>query len=231
MKTIGLIGGMSWESTSTYYRLLNQQTRKTLGGHHSAKILLSSVDFAEIEAFQRANAWDKSAEALINEAQRLEHAGADFMMIGTNTMHKVANEVSDAISIPLIHIADATAERLLKDKICHVGLLGTRFTMSEPFYKERIESFGITVSVPPAWQQDVVHEVIYQELCQGEVNTHSRKQYLSIIDDLKAQGAEGVILGCTEIGLLVQQNHTSVPLYDTTELHAEAAIKLALAES
>ncbi|TKF33778.1 aspartate/glutamate racemase family protein [Enterovibrio norvegicus] len=230
MKTIGLIGGMSWESTSIYYRLLNQQTRNTLGGHHSAKILLSSVDFAEIEAFQRSNAWDKSADALINEAQRLEKAGADFMMIGTNTMHKVAKEVSDAISVPLIHIADATAERLLKDKISHVGLLGTRFTMSEPFYKERIESFGITVSVPPVWQQDVVHEVIYQELCQGEVSVHSRKQYLSIIDDLKALGAEGVILGCTEIGLLVQQNHTTVPLYDTTELHAEAAIKLALAE-
>lgn len=230
MKTIGLIGGMSWESTSIYYRLLNQQTRDTLGGHHSAKIVLSSVDFAEIEAFQRSNAWDKSADVLIKEAQRLEKAGADFMMIGTNTMHKVAKKVSDAINVPLIHIADATAERLLKDNIGHVGLLGTRFTMSEPFYKERIESFGITVSVPPAWQQDVVHEVIYQELCKGEVSAHSRKQYLAIIDDLTEQGTEGVILGCTEIGLLLQQNHTTVPLYDTTELHAEAAIKLALTE-
>ncbi|KKD59344.1 racemase [Grimontia sp. AD028] len=230
MKTIGLIGGMSWESTATYYRLLNQYTREALGGHHSAKILMSSVDFAEIEAQQRADAWDESAKQLAREARKLEAAGADFMLIGTNTMHKVASEVQDAISIPLLHIADATAQKLKEDGIKHVGLLGTRFTMSQPFYKERLTSHGIQVTVPEGWHQDIVHEVIYQELVQGEVNTHSRKQYLSVIDALKARGVEGIILGCTEIGLLIQQQHTPIPLYDTTELHAEAAVKLALSE-
>ncbi|CZF82126.1 aspartate/glutamate racemase family protein [Grimontia marina] len=228
MKTIGLIGGMSWESTAIYYRLLNQYIRKAVGGHHSAKILMSSVDFAEIEAQQRAGAWDQSAAQLAGEAKKLESAGADFMLIGTNTMHKVAIEVQDAISVPLIHIADATAQKLKGDGIKHVGLLGTRFTMSQPFYKERLESHGIEVSVPEDSHQNIVHEIIYQELVKGEVNTHSRKQYLSVIDTLKARGVEGVILGCTEIGLLIKQQHTPIPLYDTTELHAEAAVKLAL---
>ncbi|WP_325892936.1 aspartate/glutamate racemase family protein [Grimontia sp. NTOU-MAR1] len=228
MKTIGLIGGMSWESTEIYYRLLNQYIRKAVGGHHSAKILMSSVDFAEIEAQQRAGAWDQSAAQLAGEAKKLESAGADFMLIGTNTMHKVAIEVQDAISVPLIHIADATAQKLKGDGIKHVGLLGTRFTMSQPFYKERLESHGIEVSVPEDWHQDIVHEIIYQELVKGEVNAHSRRQYLSVIDTLKARGVEGVILGCTEIGLLIKQQHTSIPLYDTTELHAEAAVRLAL---
>ncbi|USH04128.1 aspartate/glutamate racemase family protein [Grimontia kaedaensis] len=231
MKTIGLIGGMSWESTATYYRLLNQYTREALGGHHSAKILMSSVDFAEIEAQQRADAWDESAKQLAGEAIKLEAAGADFMLIGTNTMHKVASEVQDAIEIPLLHIADATAQKLKEDGIKHVGLLGTRFTMSQPFYKERLVSHGIQVTVPEDWHQDIVHEIIYQELVQGEVNTHSRKQYLSVIDTLKARGVEGIILGCTEIGLLIQQQHTPISLYDTIELHAEAAIKLALSTS
>ncbi|WP_407332965.1 aspartate/glutamate racemase family protein [Enterovibrio sp. 27052020O] len=230
MKTIGLIGGMSWESTATYYRLLNQMTKETLGGHHSSKIILSSVDFAEIEALQRAGDWDASAQILVKEAQKLETAGADFVMIGTNTMHKVAPAVQEAITVPLLHIADATADRLKIDGINHVGLLGTRFTMSQPFYKDRLIAKGIQVTVPPEWHQDIVHEIIYQELCQGKVTAHSRKQYLSIIDDLKTHGVEAVILGCTEIGLLVQQKHTSMPLYDTTELHAAAAVKLALEE-
>ncbi|KXF81971.1 aspartate/glutamate racemase family protein [Enterovibrio coralii] len=228
MKTIGVIGGMSWESTIVYYRLLNQYTKRELGGHHSSKILMSSVNFAEIEAYQRAGDWDKSAHVLAQEAKKLETAGADFIVIATNTMHKVAADVQAAVSIPLLHIADATALALKENGITHVGLLGTRFTMSQPFYKERLEQHGITVSVPPEWQQDVVHEIIYQELCQGEIKSHSRQQYLAVIDDLQTAGAQGVILGCTEIGLLVQQNHTDVPLYDTTDLHALAAVKLAL---
>ncbi|PKF51038.1 aspartate/glutamate racemase family protein [Enterovibrio nigricans] len=228
MKSIGVIGGMSWESTMTYYRLLNQYTKRELGGHNSAKILMSSVNFAEIEAYQRSGDWDKSAHSLADEARKLEAAGADFILIATNTMHKVATEVQSAISIPLLHIADATALTLKENGIHHVGLLGTRFTMSQPFYKERLEAHGITVSVPPDWQQDVIHEIIYQELCQGEIKSHSRQQYLSVIEELQGLGAQAVILGCTEIGLLVQQNHTDVPLYDTTDLHALAAVKLAL---
>lgn len=228
MKTIGLIGGMSWESTMTYYRLLNQGGREALGGHHSAKILMSSVDFADIEAQQRAGAWDDAATLLAGEAKKLESAGADFVMIGTNTMHKVAPEVQSSISVPLLHIADATAQKLKQDGIQHVGLLGTRFTMSQPFYTSKLEQHGIQASVPENWHQDIVHEIIYQELVQGRVNPQSRKQYLSVIETLKAQGVEGIILGCTEIGLLVQQQHTAIPLYDTTELHAEAAVKLAL---
>ncbi|MDD1782843.1 aspartate/glutamate racemase family protein [Enterovibrio sp. ZSDZ35] len=230
MKSIGVIGGMSWESTIVYYRLLNQYTKRQLGGHHSAKILMSSVNFAEIEAFQRSGDWDSSARILADEAKKLEAAGADFIVIATNTMHKVANQVQEAISIPLLHIADATALALKENNIQHVGLLGTRFTMSQPFYKERLEQHGITVSVPPEWHQDVVHEIIYQELCQGEIKAHSRQQYLAVIDELQQNGAQAVILGCTEIGLLVQQNHTDVPLYDTTDLHAFAAVKFALEE-
>lgn len=230
MKTIGIIGGMSWESTATYYRLLNQRVRQQLGGHHSAKLLISSVDFAEVEVLQRAGNWDNAAAMLADEALKLQNAGADFIVIATNTMHKVAPEIQAAISIPLLHIADATAERLKRDGIHHVGLLGTRFTMSQPFYKERLESHGIRVTVPEDWHQDIVHEIIYQELVQGEINSHSRKQYLSVIDSLKHQGVDAIILGCTEIGLLVQQHHTPVPLYDTTDLHAESAVNMALSD-
>ncbi|MDD1794753.1 aspartate/glutamate racemase family protein [Enterovibrio sp. ZSDZ42] len=230
MKTIGLIGGMSWESTAVYYRMLNQKTKEALGGHHSSKMILSSVDFADIESLQRAGDWQAAAAILANEAKKLETAGASFILIGTNTMHKVASEVQAVISIPLLHIADATAQQLKHDGIKHVGLLGTRFTMSQPFYKERLNEHGIEVSVPPEWHQDIIHEIIYQELCQGKISAHSRKQYLSVIDDLHKQGIEAVILGCTEIGLLIQQKHTAIPLYDTTELHASAAVKLAINE-
>lgn len=231
MKTIGLLGGMSWESTLSYYQALNEGVKAALGGLHSAKLCLYSVDFAEIERLQHAGDWDATAEILSQAARNVEAGGADFLLIGTNTMHKVAPQIAAAISIPLLHIADATAQRLVVDGIHRVGLLGTRFTMEQEFYKGRItEEFGIEVLVPDATQRDLVHEVIYTELCVGQVKETSRQGYLEIIASLHAQGAEAVILGCTEIALLVQQSHTSVPLYDTTAIHAEEAVKWALQE-
>ncbi|MCE8050394.1 aspartate/glutamate racemase family protein [Halomonas daqingensis] len=229
MKTIGLLGGMSWESTVSYYRALNEGVKAALGGFHSAKLCLYSVDFAEIERLQHAGDWDATAEILSRAARSVEAAGADFLLIGTNTMHKVAPEIEASITIPLLHIADATAQRLAADGIRRVGLLGTRFTMEQDFYKGRIaEGFGIEVLVPDAAQRDLVHEVIYHELCLGQVKETSRQRYLEIIESLREQGAEAVILGCTEIALLVQQSHTTVPLYDTTAIHAEEAVKWAL---
>ena len=229
MKTIGLLGGMSWESTVSYYRALNEGVKAALGGLHSAKLCLYSVDFAEIERLQHAGDWDATAEILCRAARSVEAGGADFLLIGTNTMHKVAPQVAEAISIPLLHIADATAQRLAADGIRRVGLLGTRFTMEQDFYKERIaEGFGIEVLVPDEAQRDLVHEVIYHELCLGQVKETSRQRYLEIIESLREQGAEAVILGCTEIALLVQQSHTAVPLCDTTAIHAEEAVKWAL---
>ncbi|MCE8033251.1 aspartate/glutamate racemase family protein [Billgrantia tianxiuensis] len=229
MKTIGLLGGMSWESTVSYYRALNEGVKAALGGFHSAKLCLYSVDFAEIERLQHAGDWDATAEILCQAARRVEAGGADFLLIGTNTMHKVAPQVAEAVSIPLLHIADATAQRLADDGIRRVGLLGTRFTMEQDFYKGRIaEGFGIEVLVPDEAQRDLVHEVIYTELCLGQVKEASRQRYLEIIESLRESGAEAVILGCTEIALLVQQGHTEVPLYDTTAIHAEEAVKWAL---
>ncbi|MCE8028195.1 aspartate/glutamate racemase family protein [Halomonas daqingensis] len=229
MKTIGLLGGMSWESTVSYYRALNEGVKAALGGFHSAKLCLYSVDFAEIERLQHAGDWDATAEILSRAARSVEAAGADFLLIGTNTMHKVAPEIEASITIPLLHIADATAQRLAADGIRRIGLLGTRFTMEQDFYKGRIaEGFGIEVLVPDAAQRDLVHEVIYHELCLGQVKETSRQRYLEIIESLREQGAEAVILGCTEIALLVQQSHTTVPLYDTTAIHAEEAVKWAL---
>ncbi|MGQ4878598.1 aspartate/glutamate racemase family protein [Billgrantia sp. LNSP4103-1] len=229
MKTIGLLGGMSWESTASYYRALNEGVKAALGGLHSAKLCLYSVDFAEIERLQHAGDWDATAEILSRAARSVEAGGADFLMIGTNTMHKVAPQIAEAVSIPLLHIADATARRLAADGMRRVGLLGTRFTMEQDFYKGRItENFGIEVMVPDEAQRDLVHEVIYTELCQGEVKEASRQRYLEIIATLRERGAEAVILGCTEIALLVQQRHTEVPLYDTTAIHAEEAVKWAL---
>lgn len=229
MKTIGLLGGMSWESTVSYYRALNEGVKTALGGLHSAKLCLYSVDFAEIERLQHVGDWDITADILSRAARSVEAGGADFLLIGTNTMHKVAEQVAEAISIPLLHIADATAQRLAADGIRRVGLLGTRFTMEQEFYKGRItEGFGIEVLVPDASQRDLVHEVIYAELCLGQVKEASRQRYIEIIASLREQGAEAVILGCTEIALLVQQNHTEVPLYDTTAIHAEEAVKWAL---
>ncbi|EWH00222.1 aspartate racemase [Halomonas sp. BC04] len=229
MKTIGLLGGMSWESTASYYRALNEGVKAALGGLHSAKLCLYSVDFAEIERLQHAGDWDATAKILSRAARSVEAGGADFLLIGTNTMHKVAPQIAEAVSIPLLHIADATAQRLAADGIRRVGLLGTRFTMEQEFYKGRIaEGFGIEVLVPDDAQRGLVHEVIYHELCLGEVKETSRQRFLEIIQSLRERGAEAVILGCTEIALLVQQSQTEVPLYDTTAIHAEEAVKLAL---
>lgn len=231
MKTIGMLGGMSWESSADYYAALNRGVKQQLGGLHSAKVCMLSVDFAEIEQLQHAGDWQQLADILARQAAATERGGADFLLIATNTMHKVADEVEAAISIPLLHIADVTAEKLLADGVKTIGLLGTRFTMAEDFYKGRLaDKFGLQVLVPDAEQQDALHRIIYEELCQGEVNDISRQVYLKIIDDLFACGAEGVILGCTEIAMLVKPEHTSVPLYDTTALHAEGAVKLALKE-
>lgn len=229
MKTIGLLGGMSWESTASYYQALNQGIKAELGGLHSAKICLYSVDFAEIEQLQHQGQWQQTAEILTEAAQKVEAGGADFLLICTNTMHKVADEIQSGISIPILHIADATAEALLADGCTKVGLLGTGFTMQEAFYKQRLQDkYGIEVLVPEESEQEQVHHIIYQELCKGEIKEASRQIYLQVIDLLAEKGAQAVILGCTEIALLVQQNHTQVPLYDTTALHAAKAVELAL---
>lgn len=228
MKTIGLLGGMSWESTQTYYRLINEGVKSRLGGLHSAKLVLYSVDFAEIEALQHQGDWPATARILSGAALSLENAGADFLMIGTNTMHKVAPEIEEAINIPLLHIADATAKVLTQDHIQRVGLLGTRFTMEQAFYRERLEAAGIEVVTPDAPQRAEVHRVIYEELCQGKIQAASREAYLAVINSLAEQGAQAVILGCTEIGLLIKQTDTPVPLYDTTAIHAAQAVNQAL---
>jgi len=228
MKTIGLLGGMSWESTQTYYRLINEGIKNRLGGLHSANLVLFSVDFAEIEALQHKGDWPATADILAGAALSLQKAGADFLVIGTNTMHKVAPEIEQAIGIPLLHIADATAQVLKKEGVTRVGLLGTRFTMEQAFYRERLEAAGIDVLTPDESQRDEVHRVIYEELCQGEIKSDSRHTYLDIVSSLSGRGAQAVILGCTEIGLLISQADTEVPLYDTTEIHAARAVELAL---
>lgn len=230
MKTLGLIGGMSWESTQTYYRLINQKVRDELGGLHSAKIVLYSVDFAEIEALQHKGDWQATAEILGSVGRSVESAGADVLVLCTNTMHKVASEIEQAVSIPLLHIADATANVLEQDGITCVGLLGTRFTMEQTFYIGRLEQRGIQVVVPDESQRERIHSVIYDELCRGVVNPDSKTDYLDVIASLTERGAQGVILGCTEIGLLVQAADTEVRLYDTTEIHAEQAVQLALGQ-
>ena len=230
MKCIGLLGGMSWESTVSYYQALNRGVRAQLGGLHSARVLLNSVDFAGIERLQHAGDWPATARLLAAEARKLQDGGADFLLIGTNTMHKVAPEIEAAIDIPLLHIADATAAKLQADGITRVGLLGTRFTMEQDFYKGRLqERFGLAVLVPDEAGRERVHRIIYDELCLGEIRESSRAEYLAIIEGLAAAGAEAVILGCTEIALLVGDARAAVPLYDTTAIHAEAAVALALA--
>lgn len=229
MKCIGLLGGMSWESTVSYYQALNRGVRAQLGGLHSARVLLNSVDFAEIERLQHAGDWPATARLLAAEARKLQDGGADFLLIGTNTMHKVAPEIEAAIDIPLLHIADATAAKLQADGITRVGLLGTRFTMEQDFYKGRLQDrFGLAVLVPDEAGRERVHRIIYDELCLGEIHESSRAEYLAIIAGLAAAGAEAVILGCTEIALLVGDARAAVPLYDTTAIHAEAAVALAL---
>tara|TARA_R110000824_G_scaffold43078_5_gene126290 strand:- start:65247 stop:65939 length:693 start_codon:yes stop_codon:yes gene_type:complete len=229
MRVIGVLGGMSWESSQSYYRALNEGVKAALGGFHSARIVMVSVDFAEIEAMQQRGDWDAAGELLASAAQGVERAGADCLLIATNTMHKVAPAIEQAITIPLLHIADATALQLQADGINRVGLLGTRFTMEQNFYIGRLEEqFGIKVVVPEQSERDTIHQVIFDELCQGRIEDVSRQRYLAIIDSLYAQGAQAVILGCTEIAMLVSQQDTAVPLYDTTALHVQRAVAWAL---
>ncbi|MEH6491294.1 aspartate/glutamate racemase family protein [Halopseudomonas sp.] len=228
MQTIGLLGGMSWESTQSYYAAINQGIKQRLGGLHSAKLVLYSVDFADIEALQQRGDWAAAAQLLSQAAQSLQAAGADFLVIATNTMHKVAPEIQQHTSMPLLHIADATAQVLQQQGVQKVGLLGTAFTMEQAFYRERLEAQGIEVLVPEAAERAEVHRIIYEELCLGTITSASRAAYLQTIDSLAARGAQGVILGCTEIGLLVSQADTTVPLYDTTAIHAQAAVSQAL---
>ncbi|TDJ30419.1 MAG: aspartate/glutamate racemase family protein [Gammaproteobacteria bacterium] len=228
MKTIGLIGGMSWESTLFYYRHINEAVRKRLGGLHSAKLLLYSVDFDPIERLQHAGNWDATAKIISGAARSLQAGGADFFLICTNTMHRVAETVAQSVDIPLLHIADGTAAVLKSEQISRIGLLGTSFTMEQAFYKDRLtRQHGIEVVVPDSEDREVVHHIIYQELCLGEVKPASRDRYLHIVDKLVRQGAEGVILGCTEIGMLIEQSDTPVRLFDTTAIHANEAVKFA----
>ncbi|GAB7023370.1 aspartate/glutamate racemase family protein [Salidesulfovibrio brasiliensis] len=228
MKTIGLIGGMSWESTRHYYRILNETVRERLGGLHSAKVALVSVDFGEIEPMLSAGDWDGLAEALAGAGRRVEAAGAEMLLICTNTMHRLAPQVSAAISIPLLHIADATASAVKGEGIGRVGLLGTRPTMVEEFYRGRLEEQGLEVVLPEGDDLDLVHRVIFEELCLGTVRDASRNEYVRIIENMRERGAQGVILGCTEIGMLVGAQDVSLPCFDTTEIHALAAVNAAL---
>lgn len=229
MKTIGLLGGMSWESTADYYRAINEGVKVSLGGLHSAKIVMHSVDFDPIEKCQHAGDWAGTAKILTEAALSVEAAGADFLLICTNTMHKVAPEISKFLAIPILHIADATAEVLLEKGVKKVGLLGTAFTMEQDFYKGRLtDHYGLQVITPNAADRKIVHDVIYQELCLGDIREASKIEYLRIIDGLAAEGADAVILGCTEIGMLVTQADTKIPLCDTTAIHAEKAVEAAL---
>lgn len=229
MKTVGLIGGMSWESTATYYRLINQGIRNRCGGLHSAKMLLYSVDFAEIEELQSSGRWQEAGLLLAEAATRLERGGAELLLICTNTMHKVADQVTAAVTIPLLHIAAATGKKVAADNIERVGLLGTRFTMEENFYRGVLETrFGLRVLVPPAEDRRLVDEVIFAELCRGVIAEGSKKQYLRIADSLAAQGCEAIILGCTEIALLIRPEDTELKFYDTTEIHAQQAVAMML---
>ncbi|MEA4919821.1 MAG: aspartate/glutamate racemase family protein [Clostridiaceae bacterium] len=228
MKTIGLIGGMSWESTVTYYKIINEAVKHALGGLHSAKIILYSVEFSEIEKCQADGDWEKSADILADAAKKLENAGADFILICTNTMHKVAPQIQSRINVPIIHIAEATAEVLKQQGIRKIGLLGTKYTMTQDFYKQKLQSAGISVLVPDEKGIETVNGIIFNELCLGVISDTSKKKFLDIIQELSSQGAQGIILGCTEIGLLICQDDTDLPVFDTTWIHALKAAKLAL---
>jgi len=231
MKTIGLIGGMSWESSLEYYRIINETVKNKLGGFHSAKSIMYSVDFAEIELFQHKGEWQKATEMMIDAAKRVENGGADFVTICTNTMHKMAEDVEQNISIPLLHIADATAKVIKERGFNKIGLLGTNFTMEEYFYKGRLMSkHNLEVVIPTKKERDIVHKVIYNELCLGKINQPSKNKYNKIINKLVEDGAEGIILGCTEIGLLVKKEDSNVPLFDTAKIHAKAAVEFALSK-
>ncbi|MDA1782600.1 aspartate/glutamate racemase family protein [Bacillus cereus] len=228
MKTIGLIGGMSWESTSEYYRIINEEIKERLGGLHSAKCLINSVDFEEIERCQSSGDWDGAGEILGNAAYSLQKGGADFIIICTNTMHKVVEKIKEKIDIPVLHNADATAKEIKRKDIQKVGLLGTKYTMEQDFYKSRIEEHDIKVIVPSGTNREKVNEVIYTELCLGKIVVQSREYYKRVIEELVQEGAQGIILGCTEIGLLIKQENVSVPIFDTTHIHAIEAVKVAL---
>lgn len=229
MKKIGLIGGMSWESTVDYYKILNQEVKSELGEPHSAEIIMHSVDFAEIEKLQSEGSWDKLSEKMIDIAEELEAAGAEMLLICANTMHQMAPEVQRKINIPLLHIADAAAEKIEADVYKKVGLLGTKYTMEGSFYKNRInENFDIEVIIPESEERDYIHQVIYQELISGILKDQSRQQFKKIIDNLRKKGAEAIILGCTEIPLLIKAEDSSLPIFNTTELHAKKAVGFAL---
>ncbi|MBP3972019.1 aspartate/glutamate racemase family protein [Bacillus sp. WL1] len=228
MKTIGLIGGMSWESTAEYYRIINEEIKERLGGLHSAKCMINSVDFEEIERFQSNGDWNGAGEVLGNAAYSLQSAGADFIIICTNTMHKVVEKIKENIHIPVLHIADATAKEINRKDIQTVGLLGTKYTMEQDFYKLRIEENHVNVMIPSKKDREKINEVIYTELCLGKVTSQSRQYYKRVIEDLVQEGVQGIILGCTEIGLLIKQEDVSVPIFDTTHIHAVEAVNFAL---
>ena len=223
LKTIGLIGGMSWESTVTYYKIINETIKEKLGGLHSAKCILYSVDFQEIEECQANGNWEKSGEILGEAANNLEKAGADFIVICTNTMHKVVNQIKEKISIPILHIAEMTAEKILEKGLKNIALLGTKYTMEQDFYKSKLIEKGINVIIPDKNDVEIINKVIYDELCLGIINSNSKKKFLEIVDKLRNKEAEGIILGCTEIGLLIKNEDTDVPLFDTAIIHAEQA--------
>ena len=223
MKTIGLIGGMSWESTVTYYKIINETVKEKLGGLHSAKCILYSVDFQEIEECQANGNWEKSGEILGEAAYNLEKAGADFIVICTNTMHKVVNQIKEKISVPILHIAEMTAEKILEKGLKNIALLGTKYTMEQDFYKSKLIEKEINVIIPDKNDIEIINKVIYDELCLGTINSNSKKKFLEIVDKLRSKGAEGIILGCTEIGLLIKNEDTDVPLFDTAIIHAEEA--------
>jgi aspartate racemase len=230
MKTIGFIGGMSWQSSAQYYRLINEETTRRLGGHHNARSVMVTVNFSEVEQLQHSSEWDQLGEILAVATRSVERGGADVVVLCTNTMHKLADSITGAVSIPLLHIADATAAAILNAGHKRVGLLGTKFTMEEPFYASRIQdNFGIEVIVPPDDSRQLIHDVIYDELCRGIIRPESRERYQKIIGELAASGAESVILGCTEIGLLISGEDSPLPVHDSTTLHAMAAVEFALA--
>lgn len=229
MKTMGMIGGMSWESSLEYYRIVNEDIKKKLGGFHSAKCILYSVDFEEVEKLQHLGDWDELTRMMMDAAQRLENTGADFVIICTNTMHKMADEVQEAIRIPILHIVDVTAKAIKGNKQTRIGLLGTKFTMEQDFYKGRLkDKHGLDVLIPSADERQVVHDILYSELCLGEIKELSKEKFKSVIQNLVDRGAQGVILGCTEIPLIVSQDDYEIPVYDTTTIHAQAAVDFAL---
>lgn len=228
MKTIGLLGGMSWESTALYYQQINKMVHGKLGKLHSAKVIINSVDFEEIAALQAKGLWQEAGAYLAEQALNLEKAGADCILVCTNTMHKIAPQIEDAITIPFIHIADATAKEILSQNIGKVALLGTAFTMEQDFYKARLQDHGIDVMIPNEADRKIVHRIIYEELCLGVINPDSQQKYIAIVEALIADGAEGIILGCTEICMLIGEVKFSVPLFDTTAIHAKEAVSFAL---